>query len=70
MSQKNLILNDLMKGQTITPIDALNNYGCMRLGSRINELRNQGYNIITTLNKEGKKYAKYHLLVVDIERKF
>lgn len=50
----------LESGRSLTPLQALNKWGCMRLGARINELRNQGWNIITdTVEKDGKRYAKY-----------
>jgi hypothetical protein len=61
MTQKQCILSDLLQGRKITPLDALNNYGCFRIGARINELRNQGYDIVTEYPKKGKRYAIYSL---------
>jgi|13_taG_2_1085334.scaffolds.fasta_scaffold10982_5 hypothetical protein len=45
MSQEKQILEYLQAGNKITPIDALNLFGCFRLGARICDLRNKGYNI-------------------------
>ena len=61
MAQETQILNHLKK-KSITPIEALNLYGCFRLAARISDLRNDGYNIKTTIIKNGqKRYAKYFL---------
>ena len=40
MTQNGQILEYLMKHKGITPMDALSEIGCMRLGARIWELRN------------------------------
>lgn len=63
-SQNQLILNHLKK-KCITPIEALELYGCFRLGGRIWELRNQGYDIKTTMVSNGdgtKRFARYKLI--------
>lgn len=53
----------LTKGHGITQLQALEKWGCMRLSARINELRKNGINILTTLiQRDGKTYAKYSLL--------
>jgi hypothetical protein len=44
-TQNEEILGDLLKGRRITPLDALHDYGCNRLGARIYELRRMGYDI-------------------------
>jgi len=37
--------------------------GIMRLASRVDELRKQGYNILTeNVKSNGKTYARYHLM--------
>jgi hypothetical protein len=62
-SQTNLILSHLKKGRTITPLQALNLFGCFRLGARCWDLRELGYNIKTTIMKSGKKhFAEYKLI--------
>jgi len=46
----------------ITPIDALNLYGCFRLGARIWDLRDKGHDTKTEIiTKNGKNFAMYHL---------
>ena len=46
-SQKHYILNHLRKYGFINPMIALRKFGCFRLGARISDLRNEGYNIVT-----------------------
>lgn len=45
MSQNKKILGALMEGRHITPIHALNEFGCFRLAARVHDLRGQGFNI-------------------------
>jgi hypothetical protein len=63
MSQNKQIADYLNKGKKLTTIDALNKFGCFRLASRINDLRNEGMNIKTKIIKlENKKQiAQYSL---------
>ena len=42
------LFDQLLKGRTVTPQDALQFAGSMRLGARVFELREMGYPIITT----------------------
>jgi len=44
MTQNEMILNHLKEFGKITPMDAIENYGCLRLAARISELREQGIN--------------------------
>lgn len=64
-SQKQQILDYLLEGNEITPIDALNKFGCFRLGARIADLKKDGYDIKTRIAKGGKNYAIYKLEVCD-----
>jgi Helix-turn-helix domain len=64
-SQLESIRKSLEAGETITPIDALRRWGCFRLGARIDDLRHEGYNIETLMEKNttGRgKHARYKLL--------
>lgn len=65
MSQSDLILDALLKGEMLTPLDALRRYGCFRLGARIWDLRQQGYDIQMRLieTPNGKHIAEYFLPV-------
>lgn len=54
----------LEDGKKFTSLDALRLFGCLRCGSRINDLRNRGVNIHTemiTLDN-GKRVAEYSLI--------
>lgn len=44
-SQCAMILDWLERGFTITQMEALKRFGCIRLPARINDLRNRGYQI-------------------------
>jgi len=71
------ILNHLQTKGSITPMEALNQYGCFRLASRICDLKKKGEAIKTTMVEEVKverhgffnrkvssktiRYAKYSL---------
>lgn len=61
-SHKQMILNRLVTGATITPLEALYDFGCFRLAARIAELRSDGWHVITVTGKEsGKQFAVYSL---------
>jgi hypothetical protein len=60
-TQAALILAHLQQ-RPITPLEALDLYGCFRLGARIWELKQDGYDIVTdTVEKNGKRFARYRL---------
>lgn len=62
-SQKDAILEYLLRGHTITPIEALNQFGCFRLADVIFRLKKDGYDIETAMIKDGDKwYARYRLI--------
>lgn len=62
MSQSQYILDHLKKGESITQMEALKLFGCFRLASRINELRDSGYDIETRIKRiAGKQIAEYHM---------
>ena len=61
LSQKELIHRHLRR-QPISPLEALQEYGCFRLAARIAELREDGLNIETVQTKQnGKTFATYQL---------
>lgn len=62
-SQCEQILSHLQQGHSITPIEALDKFGCFRLGGRIKDLRNQGHDIYTEMitTPSGKRVAQYSL---------
>jgi uncharacterized protein YjhX (UPF0386 family) len=59
-SQNERILQHLKRGGKITPLDALEKFGCFRLAARISDLRKDGHLISTeNLTKDGKTFASY-----------
>lgn len=67
MTQTDQVLSFLMEHGSITPLDAIESFGIMRLGARIWDLRASGIPIKTTkenkINRYGKTvhYARYVL---------
>lgn len=58
------IHNHLNKGRSITPIQALEQFGCFRLSARILDLKKLGLRIKTKTivnRKTGKSFASYSL---------
>jgi hypothetical protein len=49
MTQVTMILNHLIAGGSLTPLESLSLYGVMALSQRIGELKRQGYPIRSTL---------------------
>ena len=61
-SQADRILCYLSTGKPITPLMALARFRCQRLAARIENLRDAGHNIKTTLVKRGDtRVAEYRL---------
>lgn len=62
-SQTDRILEYMLQGHSITPLEALDKFKTMRLGARIADIKAKGYLVysefITTEN--GKKVKQYHL---------
>lgn len=56
-TQNARIRNHLERGLSITPIDALNKFGCFRLGARIYDLKQGGMKIARTMVKKGRKWV-------------
>jgi hypothetical protein len=62
MNQEKQILDYLRQGNAVTPLVALEKFGCMRLAARVYRLREQGYKIETRHKKANNKvYAEYYL---------
>ena len=61
-SQCKRIATYLNGGGILTPMDALNMFGCFRLSARIADLRNGGLKIVTKyVTQNGKTFAQYRL---------
>lgn len=67
-TQEEDILEWLQEGRTLTALDALREFQCMRCGARIYDLKQKGYNIVTEMvsyeNYKGvkKTIAQYRLI--------
>ena len=67
MTQCERIINYIEDNGSITQLDALREFGCMRLASRISDLKKSGMRIITETetarNRYGEwvSYARYRL---------
>ncbi len=62
MSQSAQILSYMKKGKAISPLTALQKFGCLRLAARIYDLRNSGYQIEAERVGEGATaWAEYRL---------
>jgi hypothetical protein len=63
-SQNRRILAHLQQGGSITGIEALTEFGCFRLPSRIWDLKQAGHNIVGKFIKtpSGKRVMQYSLI--------
>ncbi len=62
MTQTDAIRSFLLEGNSLTPIDALERFGCFRLAARIDDLRQEGLDIETVKERRnGKSYARYQM---------
>lgn len=66
-TQNQLIKKHLEAGNSITPLEALEKFGCLRLGARIYDLRTKGgmdikkERVSYKANGRNKSFAKYYL---------
>jgi len=66
-SQNKRIKAHLLSGRSLTPLDALYQFGTFRLGARINDLKREGVPIkseLIEITSDGKKkrVAKYSIV--------
>jgi hypothetical protein len=63
MTQTEQIRAHLLSGRDITPLEALDQYGCFRLAARVSDIREEGHDIETIIEeRNGKRYARYRLV--------
>lgn len=68
LSQREKILQYMNEYGSITPLEALREFGCMRLASRISELKRMGFVISSVMEtaktKKGEevRYARYRII--------
>jgi hypothetical protein len=58
MTQCERILRHMNDYGTIDPMVAIKEYGCMRLASRIADLKRQGYDIVSERTKGKNRYGE------------
>jgi hypothetical protein len=62
-TQNDLVLDALLAGDVLTPLDALRRFGCFRLAARVADLRSRGFQIETISGEaNGKRFAQYRLV--------
>lgn len=61
--QNSRILAHLKDGRSLTPIEALNLFGCFRLAARIHDLKKAGNEIVCeeVETENGKRVASYRI---------
>ena len=64
MSQHAQLLRYLQEGGTLTPLQALEKFGCLALSQRMGELRREGHPIVSEIIRlsNGKRVAQYQLV--------
>lgn len=61
-SQNALICQHLRNGNSITPMEALDLFGCLRLADRIHDIKGQGFHIESNwVYFNGKQYKEYFM---------
>lgn len=62
-SQTDRILEYMLSGKSITPLEALNKFGCLRLGARIADIKAKGYLVYSEFvsTPTEKKVKRYYL---------
>jgi hypothetical protein len=63
-TQQTQIIDYLKTGKTLSPLECLDMFGCMKLATRIGELKKQGFNIGSEWRQDfntNKKWKEYYL---------
>ncbi len=63
-SQNQMILKHLRSHQSLTPLEALRNYGCLRLSGRVFDIERMGYKVLRRWKKVGRaRVMEYYAAV-------
>jgi len=62
MSQSDSILHHLSMGRSLTALDALHQFGCLRLAARVAELRERGHLVVCHMVERGGKRVGLYTL--------
>lgn len=62
-SQTDRILEWMLSGKSLTPLEALKQFNCLRLGARIADIKAKGYIVYSEFvtTESEKKVKRYHL---------
>lgn len=58
MTQCERIIQYIEEFGSITQLDALREFGCMRLASRMCDIKKMGYTVVTTMEKDKNRYGE------------
>lgn len=58
MTQTEKILEFMKENGSITPMEALSEFGCMRLAARIADIRADGVNVVSTMEQSKNRYGE------------
>ena len=58
MTQTKKILEFMKENGSITPMEALSEFGCMRLAARISDIRADGVNVVSTMEQSKNRYGE------------
>ena len=61
MNQDDMVLDFLKRGGSLTPLEALEKFGCLRLSARAHTLKKRGFNVVSRMVEvsESKHVAQY-----------
>lgn len=62
MSQNAAILKHLESGKTLTPLEALRLFSCLRLAARIEQLRMNHTIECRMVKRNGKRFGEYRMV--------
>ena len=57
MTQNEKILEFMREKGSITPVEAMAEFGCMRLAARISDIRASGVNVTSTMERSKNRYG-------------
>lgn len=61
-SQNSMVLDHLVSGKKLTPLEAIRRFGCLRLGARVYELKRRGHRIKAEIvTRNNRRVAEYRL---------
>lgn len=65
-SQKDMIRDYLLQGHRLTRLYAAQHFGCYEAPTRIFELKEDGYNVVTEMkSKDGARWAEWFIPVTN-----